>query len=382
MKILFLTNHLNGYDGWSRYSVDIVEEVKNLGHEVTCLTSVKSNKKIEEYPMLEEPLKYLNPLRSFIIVRRTRDLIKQFSPDIIHFIAEPYATILPFLDTGHAKTFLTIHGTYSFIPNLFNDYWKKIISNYLSKKTYKKINGIISVSNYTKQYLLKNYYNLEKRMDLSNKIKVITNGVNLKLFKITNLNEKPKNEIKQILFVGAIKPRKGILQAINALKYYCDNFSDNFIYYIIGDYNPNDNYFKNVSKKISDYDLENKIIFKGRISNEELEDYYKNSNLFLMLSINDGKAFEGFGLVFLEANAKGMPCIGSINCGAEEAILNGKTGYIVDPYNFKVIAQKMDLILNKNAIKPQDCTEWAKQNDIEIKTNELMNFYQETCKNG
>ena len=101
-----------------------------------------------------------------------------------------------------------------------------------------------------------------------------------------------------------------------------------------------------------------------------------------MLSINDGKAFEGFGLVFLEANAKGMPCIGSINCGAKEAILNGKTGYIVDPYNFKVIAQKMDLILNKNAIKPQDCTEWAKQNDIEIKTNELMNFYQETCKNG
>ena len=66
-----------------------------------------------------------------------------------------------------------------------------------------------------------------------------------------------------------------------------------------------------------------------------------------MLSINDGKAFEGFGLVFLEANAKGMPCIGSINCGAEEAILNGKTGYIVDPYNFKEVAQKNGLFLIK-----------------------------------
>lgn len=119
----------------------------------------------------------------------------------------------------------------------------------LIKKSYKKINGIISVSNYTREYLLKNFYNLERGIDLSNKIKVITNGVNLNIFTIISLNEKPKKEVNQILFVRAIKSRKGILQVIDALKYYCDNFSDNFVYYIIGDYNPNDNYFQILSKK-------------------------------------------------------------------------------------------------------------------------------------
>ncbi len=98
MKILFLTSHLRGDDGYSRYSLDFIKEVQNLNHQTLVLTSRKSEQmKIKEYPILEDPLKYLaNPLKSYLDSLKIKKIIKEFSPDIIHFLAEPYVTILPF----------------------------------------------------------------------------------------------------------------------------------------------------------------------------------------------------------------------------------------------------------------------------------------------
>lgn len=372
MKILFLTNHLNGDDGWSRYSVDVAQEIQNQGNKVLCLVSKKSSQnQIQEAIILQEPLKYLaNPVISFLTALRIFKIIKKFSPDIIHFLVEPYSTILPFLDTANIKTFITIHGTYSYAPNIFNNNFKKIISSYFTKKVYKKINGIISVSKYTKNHLLNFFPKVE------GKIKVIINGIDLTKHKIIDLCNKPQNKIKQILFVGAIKQRKGIIEAIRALKYYKNNFSNNFVYNIVGNYNKNNNYYKKVMQKIRECGLENKVIFCGRVSERELIDYYKSADLFLMLPINNGKAFEGFGLVYLEANAKAVPCIGSSGCGAQEAIVNEKTGYIINSRDHKKIAQKINLILNKNTIEPQNCIDWAKQNNIKLKVKKIINFYK------
>ena len=372
MRVLFLTNNLKGLDGRSKVSLDYALELQNLGYDVFCLTRETSNQeKIEECPLLGAPLKYLaNPLTSFLTALKIKRKIREFSPDIIHFMVEPYTTLLPFLKIEKAKTFLTVHGTYSVIPALFNKGVKKIISNYLSKKYYKKIDRIVAVSFFTKNHLLKYYPWLKQ------KIEVITNGINLEKNKIIDLSKKPKNKIKKILFVGIIKKRKGILEAIEACRYYRDNFSANFIYEIVGSYNKNDGYYKILCKKIKEYNLEDKIVFRGRVTDEELEKLYFDADLFMMLSLNLNNNFEGFGLVFLEANAKGVPCIGPKNSGSEEAIIDGKTGYIVDPSNFKEIAQKIDLVLNKDRISPQECIEWAKKNNIRLKTRELINFYQ------
>ncbi len=371
MRILFLVNHLNGTDGWSRYSLDLVKGIKNLGHQVLCLTSKKSNEiDIKQSPLLKEPLKYLRyPLLSFWSAIWINKAIKKFKPDIIHFLVEPYVIILPFLKTKRAKIFLTVHGTYSVIPILFKNPLKKEIFWFWSKIYYRKLNGIIAVSNYTRNHILKFFSNLDS------KIKVITNGINLLEHKI-DFREKSKNEVKRILFVGAIKPRKGVLEAIEACRYYRDNFLGNFIYEIIGKYSQTDGYYQKLKKKINDYNLSDKIFFKGEVSKEDLERYYKKADLFLMPSLNIENNFEGFGLVFLEANAKGVPCIGSKNCGAQEAILNGKTGYVVNPYDPKEIATKMDLILNKKTIDSQDCIQWAKENDIKLKIREILDFYQ------
>ncbi|MDO8601337.1 MAG: glycosyltransferase family 4 protein, partial [bacterium] len=306
--------------------------------------------------------------------RKVNKLIADFAPDIIHIMEGSYASILPFLKTGKAKTFITIHGTYSVTPVLFKNFFKKAISSYLSDKYYKKVDGIVSVSNYTKNHLLRYYPWLEP------KIKVITNGINLEENQLIDLRQKPENRTKQILFVGAIKKRKGILEAVEACRYYLDNFSPDFIYNLVGSYDPRSFYYQEAFKKIKEYNLEDRIFFRGRVDDEELKNYYLNADLYLMLSLNVDNNFEGFGLVFLEANAKGVPCIGSSNSGCQEAIAEGKTGFTVNPLDYKEAAQKMNLILNKNAINPEDCLDWASQNDIKIKARELINFYESTLR--
>lgn len=376
MKILFLTNNLEGKDGWSRYSFDLINNVKNQGHEVLCFVHDKSDKKIFQKAALREPLKYLaNPIHSFLTAKKISGIIKEFSPDIIHFIVEPYATILHFLDFKKTKTFLTAHGTYSFIPNLISNCLKKSLANYLSRKVYNKLDGVIAVSNYTKKYLLENFSEIDKKIYLDKKIKVITNGIDLKTHSIIDVGQKPKNKTKQILFVGAVKPRKGLLESIEALRYYRNNFSDKFFYSIVGNYSSKDKYFKKLKKRIKEYNLENNVIFRGSISEEKLVEKYIEADLFLMLPLHLKSHFEGFGLVYLEANAKGVPCIGSDQGGVQEAIKNKETGYIVNPLNPEEVAEKINLVLNKQTILSQNCLEWAKENSIDLKTDQILNFY-------
>jgi len=372
MKILFLTNHLKGDDGLSKVSLDFAQTLQRLGHDILCLTHESSDQnEIKEIPVLGDLLKYLiNPQVSFLTAVKLRKTIKEFSPDVIHFMEGSYASILPFLNTRGAKTFITVHGTYSVIPLLFKNFFKKTIADYLSRRFYRRIDGVVAVSNYTKNHLLKHYPWLEP------KVRVIANGINLEKSNPISLSEKPQNKIKKILFVGAIKERKGILEAIEACRHYRENFSPDFVYDLVGGYDKSEYYYQRLIKKIKECDFEDKVIFRGRLADKELYDYYRNANLFLMTPLNINHNFEGFGLVFLEANARGVPCIGSENSGCQEAIVNGKTGYVINPLNPEEIAQKMDLVLGKNAIRPEDCILWAKQNDIKIKARELVNFYQ------
>ncbi|HXI70572.1 MAG TPA: asparagine synthase (glutamine-hydrolyzing) [Verrucomicrobiae bacterium] len=68
------------------------------------------------------------------------------------------------------------------------------------------------------------------------------------------------------------------------------------------------------------------VIFAGRISDAEKADHYRLADVYVMPSSG-----EGFGIVFLEALACGIPVIGSKVDGSREALLNGRLGTLVDP---------------------------------------------------
>ncbi|HSL10326.1 MAG TPA: glycosyltransferase family 4 protein [Actinomycetota bacterium] len=74
------------------------------------------------------------------------------------------------------------------------------------------------------------------------------------------------------------------------------------------------------------------IHFPGEMSDEELPALYAAADLFAMpcRSRWRGLEVEGFGIVFLEAAAAGLPSVAGRSGGAGEAVVDGETGLIVD----------------------------------------------------
>lgn len=72
--------------------------------------------------------------------------------------------------------------------------------------------------------------------------------------------------------------------------------------------------------------LEGHVVFAGLIDEREKADHYRLADAFVMPSRG-----EGFGFVFLEALACGVPVVGSVLDGSREALRDGALGELVDP---------------------------------------------------
>ena len=164
MKVVFFCNNLFGYEGWSKYSLDLIKELKTLGIEPVCIVqSINEDVAVEQIELLRRPLLYYKyPLLVFADIFRIRKYIQRIKPDLIHYLIEPYGLFAPQLKEH--PSCLTIHGTYAIWPLNRG----KILAH-LARTYYSCIGRILSVSNYTKYKLL------EKIPELGPKIQVIHN---------------------------------------------------------------------------------------------------------------------------------------------------------------------------------------------------------------
>src|SRR3989338_11042676 len=108
MKVLFISHHLKGNDGWSRYARDLINAVQKEGEEGLCLVNeITDDIAIPQKKCLSEPLKYVaNPILSLMSSRTVNKTIREFSPDVVQFIVEPYGTMIPFLEKKKIKIVL------------------------------------------------------------------------------------------------------------------------------------------------------------------------------------------------------------------------------------------------------------------------------------
>ncbi len=91
-----------------------------------------------------------------------------------------------------------------------------------------------------------------------------------------------------------------------------------------------------------------RVFFAGGTSEEDLADHYRLGDVFVMpnRTLPDGDT-EGFGLVFLEANACGLAVVAGRDGGVPDAVEDGVNGLLVDGMSVDTIAAAM-LILREN----------------------------------
>jgi phosphatidylinositol alpha-1,6-mannosyltransferase len=96
------------------------------------------------------------------------------------------------------------------------------------------------------------------------------------------------------------------------------------------------------------------VHFLGRVADEELPGLYGCADLFAMLCRNRwlGLEQEGFGIVFLEAAAAGVPQVAGRSGGAHEAVVHGETGLVVRfPQTVEPVAAALQVLLRDHELR-------------------------------
>jgi len=151
-----------------------------------------------------------------------------------------------------------------------------------------------------------------------------------------------------LLCVGRIHPRKGQLELLQAIEQLPDSIKHKLTCRFAGP-PTNQAYFKKVTFLSEKSGC--KIDFLGELSNTQLRSEYEKADLFALTSIPLAKSVEGFGFVYLEASAHGLPIVSNRTGGVEDAVVDGQTGLLADPKNQSEITEQLVTLIEDRNIR-------------------------------
>jgi len=145
-----------------------------------------------------------------------------------------------------------------------------------------------------------------------------------------------------LLSVGRLVLRKGIDQVLRALPQIAADHPD--LVYVIAGSGPAREALERLAQEMAIADL---VRFVGRVREEDLGSWYDLADLFLMPSrVTQAGDSEGFGIVFLEAQARGVPVIAGDEGGMADAVCP-EAGRLVDGHDVQAIAHAVSDILGR-----------------------------------
>jgi phosphatidylinositol alpha-1,6-mannosyltransferase len=147
-----------------------------------------------------------------------------------------------------------------------------------------------------------------------------------------------------ILTVARLVPRKGHRYVMSALAALASEIPP-FKYLIVGQ-GSEEAALRSLAETLK---LQDKVVFAGFVPGHDLNNHYNLADVVVMPNISEAGDLEGFGMVFLEANAAGKPVIGGRSGGTAEAVVDGRTGILVDPEQGGQLADALRLLLTDAA---------------------------------
>ena len=287
--------------------------------------------------------------RSLLALRK-----KIQSADLVHALdAYPYAVFAAFSRAGLKTPFLiTAVGTGA-IAGFHRPYSSAIL-----RWAYRKADQIIAISNFSADTI---------RTHLPKcRVEIINPGVDLEVFSGRSnipLSERIQALQPYLLSVGSLRWRKGYHRSIPAFAKIRESFPA--LHYVIIGKRYQGVYYNRLKDLIRQYGLEGRVHLMTEVDSwKELADFYQGAELFGLLSQTKNHDMEGFGLVFLEAAASGLPIIGTRGSGISDAVREGKNAFLVSPIDADHFAEAAAEILGSKE-KRREMSEaslrWARQ---------------------
>lgn len=288
------------------------------------------------------PLATKNPLKIRKNIDALVKLIEDNDVDIVHARSRAPAWSAYYAAKRTNRPFITtFHGVYGL--------------NFPFKKNYNEVmvkgDRVIAVSNFVAEHIKQNY-----EMDES-KLRVIHRGADTDKFgadkarpqRMAMLSKEwniADNHAPIVLVPGRITRWKGQDTCIKALAQMRDRIQAqeqagdlDFLCLLVGDYSKHPDYAKELQNLVVELGLEGRVRMVG--NTEYMNEIYTMSHVVVCPSVEP----EAFGRVPVEAQACGKPVIATAHGGACETVIDGETGWLVQPGNAEEMSYSLERAL-------------------------------------
>jgi glycosyltransferase involved in cell wall biosynthesis len=330
--------------GVETYALNLATGLERLGWQVVIVTTTSG--KAEEHDTvagmkvyrLPAALKFSNTPVGLRWRRRLRQIFAAERPDVINgHTPVPYLPDLAQRASKPVPYVLTYH----------NDLYKDAViaraivwglNHTLIRRTLRRSTAIIATSEF---YVRGSRY----LQNFESKILIVPPGVNFAEFNSEVTVTSPLNSLfagrRVVLFVGSLNKsqrHKGLDVLIEAFARVQASRPDVWLAVVGGGDWQGAYEAMAVAAGVA-----GRVRFAGRVTDAELAQYYKLATVFAMPSTDRS---EGFGMVYAEAGAVGVPVIGANVGGVPYAVRHGETGLLVAPGSVGELEQALGRLLD------------------------------------
>ena len=322
-KILIITNVSGGLYGFRRELISELVKTNNV-YAATTLTIKTDELEQLGVRLIDVPVesRSVNPIKDFVLLIKYVKLIKSLKPDLVITY-----TIMPNLYGGIASRIC--RNTYAAnITGLGTAFQKNGLLKMGIIKLYKfalKKAKTVFFENAGNRDFFVNQNIIEQKQSCL----LSGAGVNTDYYQYHHY---PHNDPFIFLFMGRVMKEKGINELFDAMKILIDQ-GNNCILKVLGGYEED---YKNVIQKHSS---EGWLYYYGY--QDDVIPFIQEANCFVLPSWHEGMANTN-----LECASVGRPIITSNISGCKEAVIDGVSGFLCEPKNYKSLCEKMEMMIN------------------------------------
>ena len=348
--------------GISRYAVELATAATRLGHEVTVMAPCAGHPDtqfdtqayefcVQRYAgEIYSARHFPSTLSRILRLGRVRNF------DIVHAIDRPHVYALSFMNHFRRQPYMaTVYGTeLRGIASTRHSRWLRL------RPVFAGCIRVCAISEFTRKLLL------EECPDVAaEQIQVTPLAVSPFWFERASTGSKVRERLgipydrKLILTVSRLDERKGHREVLASLRRLPRQLQTQIAYVIVG--SCLDSPYGIDLRQLAESSTVS-VIMTGALPDEDVRSLYAEATVFSMPGVPHPIKVEGFGLVYLEAAAQGLPSIGTNVGGVPEVIRHNETGVIIPADSPAALDAALTKMLEDHSFRDQlgaNAREWA-----------------------